>query len=176
MGRAAPACSLIGRHVSIDRIPLPATDGALWLCGKRDIGPDPDAALEQADGASLAVCLNPESELFRTYPEYVDWLRVNQPDRALWFPIRNFGAESADATMPLLDMIVERLEAGEGVVMHCAMGQGRAGTMAACLLMRLGAGRDDALETVAAHRTFAGPQDNSQWAMIDDVARALDAG
>lgn len=162
--------------MSIDRIPLPTTDGSLWLCAKRDIGPDPDAALARADGASLAVCLNPEGELVGSYPDYVAWLRANQPDRALWFPIRNFGAESADATMPLLDMIVDRLEAGEGVVMHCAMGQGRAGTMAACLLMRLGAGRDEALQTVAAHRVFAGPQDQSQWAMIDDVARALGAG
>ncbi len=161
--------------MSIDRIPLPATEGSLWLCGRRDIGPDADAALKRADGATLAVCLNPEAELIGSYPEYVAWLRANQPDRALWFPIRNFGAESADATMPLLDMIVRRLEAGEGVVMHCAMGQGRAGTMAACLLMRLGAGREAALETVATHRAFAGPQDNSQWAMVDDVARALAA-
>ena len=161
--------------MTIDRIPLPSTEGSLWLCGKRDIGPDPDAALARADGASLAVCLNPEGELRGSYPDYVAWLRANQPERALWFPIRNFGRESADATMPLLDMIVERLEAGEGVVMHCAMGQGRAGTMAACLLMRLGAGREEALQTVAAHRVFAGPQDSSQWAMIDDVARALGA-
>lgn len=161
--------------MSVDRIPLPSTDGALWLCGKRDIGPDPEAALARAEGASLAVCLNPEAELIGSYPEYVDWLRANQPDRSLWFPIRNFGAESADATMPFLDLIVERLGAGEGVVMHCAMGQGRAGTMAACLLMRLGAGREEALQTVAAHRMYAGPQDNSQWALIDDIARSLDA-
>ncbi len=45
--------------------------------------------------------------------------------------------------------------------------------MAVCLLMRLGASVDDALRTVAAHRTFAGPGDGSQWALVDDIAREL---
>lgn len=161
--------------MSIDRIPLPRTDGALWLCSKRDIGPDPEAALAAAGGATTAVCLNHVEELVGSYPDYVTWLREHSPGRALWFPIRNFGAESADATLPLVDLIAERLEAGEGVLMHCAMGQGRAGTIAACVLMRLGAARDDALRTVAEHRVFAGPQDGRQWDLVDDVARAVGA-
>ena len=53
------------------------------------------------------------------------------------------------------------------------MGQGRAGTMAVCVLMMLGASLDDALRTVAAHRPFAGPGEGSQWALVDDVARTL---
>ncbi|MDJ0769182.1 MAG: tyrosine-protein phosphatase [Ilumatobacter sp.] len=156
--------------MSIDRIPLPSTTGSLWLCGRHDIAPDPEAALAWADDASTVVCLNPAAELQARFPAYVDWLRANKAGRALWFPIRNFGAESADATMPFLRMIAARLEAGEGVVMHCAMGQGRAGTMAVCLLMVLGATRDEALRTVAAHRTFAGPADSSQWRLVDEVA------
>jgi protein-tyrosine phosphatase len=155
-----------------DRIPLPRTSGALWLCSLRDIGHDPDAMLDRT-GASTVVCLNEQSELERRAPTYVDWLVSNRPDRALWFPVRNFRAESAAATMPVLQMIVDRLESGEGVVMHCQMGQGRAGTMAACLLMMLGATQDEALRTVAAHRTFAGPGDSSQWALVEDVARTL---
>jgi len=160
--------------VSIDRIPLPSTDGALYLCALRDVADDPEAVLREL-GASTVVCLNQLDELLTRAPAYPDWLRANQPVRGLWFPIRNFRAESADATMPVLDMIAERLERGEGVVMHCAMGQGRAGTMAVCLLMRLGATQDDALRAVAANRSFAGPGDTSQWALVDDVARALDA-
>lgn len=162
--------------MSIDRIPLPSTSGALWLCGRNDIAPDPEAALAWADDASTVVCLNPAAELEGRYPTYVEWLRANRAQRALWFPIRNFSAESADATMPFLRMVVDRLEAGEGVVMHCAMGQGRAGTMAVCLLMMLGASQDEALRTVAAHRMFAGPADRSQWALVDDVAAAIARG
>ena len=47
--------------------------------------------------------------------------------------------------------------------------------MAVCLLMMLGASRDEALRTVAANRAFAGPRENSQWALVDDVARELGA-
>jgi protein-tyrosine phosphatase len=160
--------------VSIDRIPLPGTDGALWLCSRDDIAPDPDAALSYADAATTAVCLLPIQELEVRYPTYVEWLRNNKAGRALWFPIRNFRAESADATMPFLQMIVDRLEAGEGVVMHCALGQGRAGTMAVCLLMMLGATQDEALRTVAANRFAAGPAGSWQWSLVEDVASALD--
>jgi len=160
--------------MSIDRIPLPRTDGTLWLCGLRDIGDDPDAVLDFV-GASTVVCLNPEGELLHRVPSYPDWLRANQPWRALWFPIRNMHAESAAATMPLLQLVIDRLERGEGVVMHCQMGQGRAGTMAVCLLMMLGATMDDALHAVAGHRVFAGPADGAQWALVEDVARATAA-
>ena len=158
--------------MSVDRIPLPRTTGSLWLCSLRDVAHDPDGLLT-ATGASTIVCLNHRDELERRQPSYIDWLRTNQPGRALWFPIRNFTAESADATLPFLDMVVDRLEAGEGVVMHCAMGQGRAGTMAVCLLMVLGATQDEALRTVASNRVFAGPGEASQWALVEDVARSL---
>jgi protein-tyrosine phosphatase len=142
------------------------------LCALRDVAGDPEAMLTYT-GASTVVCLNHRDELERRAPSYADWLRAHQPGRALWFPIRNFSAESAAATMPFLQMIVDRLEAGEGVVMHCAMGQGRAGTMAVCLLMMLGATQDEALHTVSSKRAFAGPGESSQWALVDDVAREL---
>lgn len=160
--------------MSFDEIPLPRGDGELFLCALRDVADDPDGALAYT-GATTIVCLNERGELERRAPAYLDWMRANQATRSLWFPIRNFHAESADATMPLLDLVVERLERGDGVVMHCAMGQGRAGTMAVCLLMMLGSSQYDALRTVAAHRSFAGPGDGSQWALVDDVARRLGA-
>lgn len=158
--------------MSVDLIPLPRTNGSLWLCSLRDVAHDPEGMLTFT-GATTIVCLNEREELDRREPSYVDWLRANQPGRALWFPIRNFRAESAAATMPFLRMIVERLEDGQGVVMHCAMGQGRAGTMAVCLLMVLGATEEEALHTVASHRVFAGPGESSQWALVDDVAREV---
>lgn len=158
--------------MSVDRIPLPRSGGGLWLCALRDVARDPEAMLAST-GASTIVCLNERSELERRAPGYVEWLRTHQPGRALWFPIRNFHAESAAATMPFLRMIVDRLADGQGVVMHCAMGQGRAGTMAVCVLMMLGATEDEALQTVASSRVFAGPGESSQWALVDDVARTL---
>jgi protein-tyrosine phosphatase len=161
--------------MTIDRIPLPRTDGALWLTSLREVAGDPEAVLSYTEATTM-VCLTERDELERRAPAYADWLRAHQPGRALWFPIRNFRAESADATMPFLQMLVDRVERGEGVVMHCQMGQGRAGTMAVCLLMMLGATQDEALQTVAAHRLYAGPAEGSQWALVDDIERALAAG
>lgn len=160
--------------MSVDRIPLPRSDGSLFLCALRDVAHDPDRILSST-GATTIVCLNEREELDRREPSYVEWLRHQQPGRALWFPVRNFSAQPAAATMPLLQMLVDRLEAGEGVVMHCAMGQGRAGTMAVCLLMMLGATQEEAVRTVASNRAFAGPGNGAQWDLVDDVARELAA-
>ena len=158
--------------MSIDRIPLPSTAGALWLCGRNDVGPDPEAALAWAD-ASTIVCLNHIDELAMRFPDYVDWLRANMGGRAIWYPIQNFRAPSARSVMPVVRMISDRLERGEGVVMHCAAGQGRAGTMAACVLMALGESPADAVRTVASHRVFAGPGSAAQWALVEGVAALL---
>lgn len=158
--------------MTIDRIPLPRTQGALWLCGRNDVGPDPEAALVWA-GASTIVCLNPVDELALRYPQYVEWLRDNMGGRAIWYPIQNFQAPSARSVMPVVRMVTDRLEQGEGVIMHCAAGQGRAGTMAACVLMALGEPTADAVRTVASNRVFAGPGSASQWALVEGVAALL---
>lgn len=159
--------------MSIDRIPLPGA-GALWLCGRADVAPDPEAALASAGGASTVVCLNRVQELERRFPDYVAWLREHRGGRALWFPIQDFSAPSAHTTLPFLRMITTRLEADEGVLMHCAAGQGRAGTMAVCVLMLQGASRHDALREVADNRVFAGPGTRAQWALVDGVAETID--
>jgi protein-tyrosine phosphatase len=161
--------------MTIDRIPLPRTEGALWLCGRNDVGPDAETVLSWAS-ASTIVCLNSIEELAVRFPEYVEWLRANMGGRAIWYPIQNFRAPSPRSVMPVVRMITDRLERGEGVVMHCAAGQGRAGTMAACLLMALGDTTADAVRTVARHRVFAGPGSASQWALLDGVAALLADG
>ena len=159
--------------MSIDRIPLPRTEGSLWLCGRNDVGPDPEAALRWSDAASTIVCLNHIDELAMRYPNYVEWLRANRAGRAIWFPIENFTAPSPGMVMPVLRMITDRLENGEGVVMHCAAGQGRAGTMAVCVLMALGQSTGDAVRTVASSRVFAGPGNANQWSLVEGIAELL---
>lgn len=162
--------------MSIDQIPLPRTEGALFLCGLRDVADDPTAAMAAAGGAGTIVCLNERDELRRRHPAYADWVKEHNGGRALWYPIRNFSAPSADRIVPFLRLVEARLAAGEGVLMHCQMGQGRAGTMAVCLLVLLGATRDEALETVARHRLYAGPGEPSQWRLVDEVVAQAAAG
>ena len=134
------------------------------------MAPDPQAVLTYADDASTIVCLNHVHELEQRYPWYVEWLRQHRGAEAIWFPITNFSAPSPRSVMPIVRTIVERLEAGEGVVMHCAAGQGRAGTMAVCVLVAMGESAEAAVRTVAAHRMFAGPGTANQWALVEGVA------
>ncbi len=160
--------------MTIDRIPLPPTTaGSLFLCGRADAAPDPEAALASAGDASLMVCLNEEHELAANYLDYVDWLRANQGERALWHPTRDWKAHGLSAALPVIRTIAGRLHDGDGAVVHCAMGQGRAGTMAVCVSMVLGAGRDESLRSVADHRLHAGPASRAQWALVDAVEAHL---
>lgn len=163
--------------MTIDRIPLPRSiAGSMYLCARADAAPDPETALAAAGGASLMVCLNEEHELASNYLDYVDWLRANDGERALWHPTRDWQAHGLPVALPVIGAIAGRLRDGDGVVVHCAMGQGRAGTMAVCVSMMLGAGRESALRSVADHRRHAGPASRSQWALVDAVESHLADG
>jgi hypothetical protein len=156
------------RHGGADEIPLPRTTGRLWLCGKHFVGPDPEAAIKQL-GVSAIVCLNPRAELEHRYPDYVAWLTTQPASRVVWFPIADLGAPTLSLARPLLDQLGARLEGGQTLLLHCGAGIGRAGTIAAAVLMHLGADFDDALHVVASHRPMAGPEAGAQR----DLLRAL---
>jgi hypothetical protein len=150
------------RNGGVDEVPVPAA-GRLFLCGKHFIGPDVDAAIARV-GADAVVCLNPAFELEDRYPEYVAWLRADE--RAVWYPIPDLGAPAVDAVLPFLEDLVERLHAGRTLLVHCGAGIGRAGTVAAALLVLLGAGVDEATRTVAASRPMAGPEAGAQQLLL----------
>jgi protein-tyrosine phosphatase len=158
------------RNGGVDEVPLPIPGGRLWLCGKHFVGPDPEQALART-GAAAIVCLNEAAELRGRYPDYVAWLTANAPDRAIWFPVPDLHAPTVEAVRPLLDEIGRRLAADEGVLLHCGAGVGRAGTIAAAVLMTLAVPRPDALGLVAASRPTAGPQAGVQT----DLLEALEA-
>jgi len=155
----------------IDRIPLPdrAPAGELLLCGKHVVGPDPEAALQRA-GATTVVCLNEQSELVTRYPHYVDWLKVQPTERALWFPVPDLHAPEVDAVVPFLDDLCRRLSSGQRLLVHCGAGIGRAGTVATGVLLALGADLDEALRVVRAHRPMAGPESGAQLELVTALA------
>lgn len=161
------------RDGGIDQVPVPDSPGELWLCGKHAIGADPEAALARIGaevGTGTVVCLTQRGELDDRYPEYVEWLATHRDGRAVWFPIPDLHAPALGELLPLLDEIGRRLAAGGRVLMHCAAGIGRAGTVAVCVLMRHGLSRDDALRVVAAHRPMAGPEVGAQRDLVDALA------
>jgi protein-tyrosine phosphatase len=159
------------RNGGVDEIPLPSSPGRLWLCGKHFVGPDVEAALERT-GAASVVCLNEAAELRDRYPAYVAWLTAHAGGRAVWFPIHDLHAPDLDAVRPLLADLGARLARGDGLLLHCGAGVGRAGTIAASLLLRLGLSLEDALASVAAHRPTAGPQTDVQADFLVALAAA----
>jgi hypothetical protein len=157
------------RHGGADEIPLPGTEGRLWLCGKHYVGPDPDHALRTLH-ADAVVCLCEEFELNERFPDYVRWLRAHSPDRAIWSPIPDLHAPTVDGAMTLIEALRQRLDRGDGLLMHCAAGIGRSGTMAAALLITMGMSAADAITHVSSHRPMAGPEEGAQSALLGAVA------
>ena len=160
------------RHGGADEIPLPVVTGRLWLCGKHFIAPDPERAI-RATQAATVVCLNQPRELHDRYPSYVEWLRLQQDERAVWFPIPDLGAPSVHDAMVLIDDLCRRVEQGHTLLVHCGAGIGRAGTIATGLLMALGLSRDESLTAVAAHRPMAGPEAGAQRELLVSLDKVL---
>lgn len=154
----------------IDEVPLPDAAGRLWLCGKHVVGPDPEAALTRV-GADTIVCLNEPSELSDRYPGYVSWLRTASTERAVWFPIPDLHGPTLVEVTPMVVDLLDRVRRGDGLIVHCGAGIGRAGTAAVLLLIGLGMSEDEALAHVAEHRPMAGPQADTQAALIAAYAR-----
>lgn len=155
------------RHGGVDRVPLAERPGALWLAGKRFVGPDPEAAMAEV-GAGGVVCLCEAFELADRYPAYVEWLRADA--RALWFPVPDLHAPAAGEAEALAGRIDGRLAAGETLLMHCGAGIGRAGTIAAAVLLHAGRSLGDALATVAAARPMAGPEVGAQSDLLVELS------
>lgn len=147
------------RDGGVDEVALPDGPGRLWLCGKHAVAPDPDALLERL-GATTVVALNELHELEDRYPDYVRWLRTS--GRAVWHPVPDLHAPTLDDALALVDDLRRRIQDGDHVVLHCGAGVGRAGTIAAALLMRGGLAHDEALARVASSRPMAGPEAGAQ--------------
>ena len=63
-----------------------------------------------------------------------------------------------------------RLANDEHLLLHCAAGIGRTGTLAACILVQQGTSVDDALTLVRASRPMAGPEVGPQLDLVRAVA------
>ena len=166
----ACGCCIEGRSLNLDggihEIPLPSpARGRLWLCGKHAIGPDPERLMSRV-GADGVVCLNEEHELAERYPDYVTWLRQQPPQRVLWYPIADLHAPDFANFEPVLTGLVDRVVAGERVIVHCGAGIGRAGTTAVAVLVSMAVPLDEALDRVRRHRPAAGPEAGAQLELV----------
>jgi protein-tyrosine phosphatase len=120
----------------------------------------------QRAGVNVVVSLLEEQEA-----EQLELLRESEIAKAknlefVSFPIPDRDVPSSRApALAMLRRIVEILETGRNVVVHCRQGVGRAGMIATGALVISGIGVDKAIETVSAARGLTVPEtpDQLQW-------------
>jgi protein-tyrosine phosphatase len=75
-------------------------------------------------------------------------------------------APTLEEFAPVLTGLVDRVAAGERLIVHCAGGVGRAGTVAVAMLVSLAVPLDEALAHVRRHRPAAGPEVGTQLDLV----------
>jgi protein-tyrosine phosphatase len=140
-----------------------ARDGFWW---ERDL--DADLAALRAARADVLVSLLEDHELL-TYgiPSLFSRAAASGLE-VVRFPIRDVDVPTDRAAVDqLLATIENRVAQGRGVVIHCAGGLGRTGTIAGCYLVRGGMPADEALRVLARVRQSQEcPQTEAQRAFV----------
>jgi ADP-ribosyl-[dinitrogen reductase] hydrolase len=156
----------------VHQVPLGGVSGALILAGLDAVGPDAPGLLEHV-GADVIVCLQTADEIDMRFPAYLDWLKHPEPHEVVRAPIEDHLVIDDRDMATLVRAVVRRLSRGESLVVHCGAGWGRAGLVAALVLVAFGSGLDDALTRVRSARPAAGPQSPEQHAQLERLTPVL---
>lgn len=141
-----------------------ALEGRIGMC--RMPGPsaeelEEDLEVIRAAGVSEVVCLLSDGELALfapgAGPEGKLPARMRQGGlRVRHLPIPEFSAPpSLDEVSAVVRAVLELLEGGQSVLVHCQAGLGRTGTFVACCLVASGFGAERAMAIVRAVRPLA---------------------
>jgi protein-tyrosine phosphatase len=152
--------------------PLPLPDplsGRLWLQSMPGRLESWGSFLDEARTRelNLVVCLNPLEEVAELSPSYHKAIAEGRmPFRWQHLPMRDFGL-GADpvAFRQGVEQLSHSLVLGHQVLLHCAAGIGRTGTVAACVLKSLGLPTVQALRQV--REAGSNPQSALQSGWID---------
>jgi hypothetical protein len=121
-----------------------------------------DLAEAERLGVRTVLCLNPRDEVRHKSPHYHAALNDGSHGwRVVEHPIEDFRAPvRGDGFLGLVAEVVSELKVGANVMLHCAGGIGRTGTVASCILIALGLPAPEALARVRAARAW--PENQAQ--------------
>ena len=125
-------------------------------------------------GVDHVICLQEEHEFARYEPPETLEERARAVEalgiRFSSEEIEDFEAPTMEQARRIVGWVREDLAAGRAVVVHCRAGLGRAGAIAACVLIEEGLSADDAIATVRYFR-FGAIQSKAQEDLIHEYAR-----
>jgi protein-tyrosine phosphatase len=118
-----------------------------------------------------------EAKVLVTLLEEFELRRASIPDlrpaaeragmRSIWFPIADgLAPHDPEYLVPVIRDVIEHLEAGDTVVVHCMGGLGRAGTVSACVLVARGLTPARAISEVRAARGKGALETRAQEAFV----------
>lgn len=149
-----------------------------WISGiehKLAIMPRPSGVEElsqwREEGVDVVVSLLTFSEeVLLGLDEEVDMCReLNIEFLSLPIPDRGV-SESMQGVSRLVELLCRQLGAGKAVVIHCRMGIGRSGMIAACVLVRLGLSTSEAFTLISAARGVQVPDIDDQRVWVEQFA------
>ena len=116
---------------------------------------------------NVQVCLIEDHELVQLrIPALVEEATARGV-RVIRLPIQDAGVPSSlESVRALVEETISAARSGKNVVIHCAGGLGRAGTIGGCVLVRLGKSADEALALLRAARGPHCPETEAQRAFI----------
>ncbi len=146
----------------------PQVPGRLYLSAMpgRQRPLEGDLARARELAVTAVVSLSPWEEVVEKSPRYAQAVAEGPfPWPVEFFPIDNGGVpRHQGAFRQFVQALARRLQAGERVLLHCAGGLGRTGTVAICVLVELGLPLEEALARV--RQAGSSPETPEQWALV----------